>query len=69
MKVKPLKSIAIFPEYKERLKSSFMRWKKAIDESLKRSAGNSSKKNRNHTKKRPSFLRHSWLGLCVSCLH
>jgi hypothetical protein len=34
MKVKPLKSIAIFPEYKERLKSSFMRWKKAIDEKL-----------------------------------
>jgi hypothetical protein len=28
-----------------------MRWKKAIDESLKRSAGNSSKKNRNYTKK------------------
>jgi hypothetical protein len=30
-----------------------MRWKKAIDESLKRSAGNSSKKNRNIQKKTP----------------
>jgi hypothetical protein len=33
MKVKSLlKSIYFFPEYKERLKSSFMRWKKTIDE-------------------------------------